>query len=159
MVRVNTKAEFARAPEALCPEGGPAIVKQGGASQAARGRRLGQAAAKSPEADGMNARAGRSGETRPGPDAAGWHVADPEAGDPAVVCPRCWPLVASYCRALADATARARAAAGVGALLCVRSGAGMLMSGTWEGLVEAAVGRETAARDDGAWRNGRPAER
>ena len=107
MVRVNTKAEFARALDALWPEGWPAIVEQGGASQVARGRRLGQAAAKSPEADGMNAGAGRSGETMPGPDAAGWHVADPEAGDPAVVCPGCWPLVASYWRARADATVRA----------------------------------------------------
>ena len=52
--------------------------------------------------------------------------------------------------------ARARAAAGVGALRRVRSGAGVLMTGTWEGLVEAAVGRGTAPRDDGAWRNGRP---
>ena len=55
--------------------------------------------------------------------------------------------------------ARARATAGVGALRRVRSGAGVLMTGTWEGLVEAAGGRGTAPRDDGAGRNGRPAVR
>ena len=120
MVRVNTKAEFARALDALWPEGWPAIVEQGGACQVARGGRLGQAAAKSPEADGMNAGAGGSGETTPGPDAAGWHVADPEAGDPAVVCPGCWSLVASYWRARADATVRVLGPRPEWALVAVR---------------------------------------
>ena len=55
--------------------------------------------------------------------------------------------------------ARARAAAGVGALRRVRSGAGVLMRGIEEGLVVASVGRGMAPRDDGAWRNGRAAAR
>ena len=40
------------------------------------------------------------------PDPAGWRVVDPEAAEPVVVCPLCWPLVAAYWLGRADATVR-----------------------------------------------------
>ena len=54
----------------------------------------------------MNAPPVGSGETTAGPDAGGWRVADPEAGDPLFVCPSCWPAVAEYWRSRADAMVR-----------------------------------------------------
>ncbi len=54
----------------------------------------------------MNTAAEGSGGTPAGPDAAGWRVADPEAGDPVFVCPWCWQAVAAYWRERADATVR-----------------------------------------------------
>ena len=53
----------------------------------------------------MSAAVWRGDETTSGSDAgARWHEVDPEAGDPVVVCPRCWPLVAASWRARADVT-------------------------------------------------------
>ena len=50
---------------------------------------------------------GRGTETTPAGDAAaGWRMVDPEAGDPLVVCPACWPLVAASWRACVDVTVR-----------------------------------------------------
>ena len=54
----------------------------------------------------MNPAAEHSGGTPAKPDAAGWRVADPEAGDPVCVCPSCWPAVAEYWRDRADTTVR-----------------------------------------------------
>ena len=52
----------------------------------------------------MNPAAERSRGTPAKPDAPGWRVADPEAGDPVLVCPWCWPAVEAYWRDRADAT-------------------------------------------------------
>ena len=72
----------------------------------ARGRRIGPGRAGTREADGVNAATEHVGERAGKPDAAGWRVADPEAGDPVFVCPGCWPAVASYWRDRTDATVR-----------------------------------------------------
>ena len=102
----------------------------------------------------MSAAAGRGDETTPASDAgARWHEVDPEAGDPVVICPQCWPLVAASWRARLDVTVRtARAAAGVGTVRRVRSGGRVLMTGLEEGLPQATVW--TAQRDGGVWQNG-----
>ena len=55
----------------------------------------------------MNEAAAADGETAGKPDAVGWRVADPEAGDPVFVCPGCWPAVVSYWRDGTDAMVRA----------------------------------------------------
>ncbi|MYN64898.1 MAG: hypothetical protein F4X11_07710 [Acidobacteria bacterium] len=54
----------------------------------------------------MSTAAERSRRATDGPDGAGWRVADPEAGDPVVVCPWCWQAVAEYWQARPDATVR-----------------------------------------------------
>ena len=49
----------------------------------------------------------RGNETTPAVDAAAvWRGVDPEAGDPAVVCPACGPRVAASWRARVDVTVR-----------------------------------------------------
>ena len=54
----------------------------------------------------MNAGAERNGRAMAKPAAARWRVAEPEAGDPVFVCPRCWPAVVSYWQERPDATVR-----------------------------------------------------
>ena len=54
----------------------------------------------------MNAARERGGGLASRPDAAGWRVAEPEAGDPVFVCPACWPEVASHWRDRTDTTVR-----------------------------------------------------
>ena len=50
---------------------------------------------------------GRGNETTPAVAAAAvWRTVDPEAGDPVVVCPACWPRVAASWRARVDVTVR-----------------------------------------------------
>ena len=50
---------------------------------------------------------GRGDETTLVVDAAAlWRVVDPEAGDPVVVCPECWPQMAALWRARVNMTVR-----------------------------------------------------
>ena len=54
----------------------------------------------------MNAAAARGGRATSGPAAAGWRMVEFEAGDPAFICPGCWPAVAAYWWEWPDATVR-----------------------------------------------------
>ena len=72
----------------------------------AGGGRIGPGRAGTRKADGVNAATERVGEMAGKPDAAGWRVVDPEAGDPVFVCPGCWPAVAGYWEERPDATVR-----------------------------------------------------
>ena len=102
----------------------------------------------------MNAAAARGGQAVNRPKAGGWRVAEPEAGDPVFICPDCWPAVAAFWQAQAGATVRlVGAAAGVGALRDLRSGAGVLMRAVEEGGA-VTVRKGSAPGDGGACWNG-----